>query len=77
MSKEKISAKNDLLEKMKKIQVLISKAEDIFSSIENEEQEFCLSFHNEGKSINHCLRWGLNATEELLETLQNQPLRLE
>ena len=48
-------------------------AERFFNDLEPQTQEAINQEHNEGTSLNHCLRWGLNAVEELIENpiLQN------
>ena len=51
---------------MKRINRLLDKADTIFNSLPPHVQDTCWTFHNEGSSLNHCLRWGLQASEELL-----------
>lgn len=43
------------------------KIEELFNRFDNTTQEYILNYHIEEGSIPHCVRWGLNGTEELLE----------
>ncbi len=52
---------------LRKINKLFEKADELLSSLSNEEQERILQIHNENHSLNHCIRWGLQASEELVE----------
>lgn len=40
-------------------------AEKAFSSLNADENKACFDFHNENGSLNHCLRWGLTAAQEI------------
>ena len=56
-----------LMQKLLQIGVLLNKANSIFSELGNVEQEFCLQFHIDGASLNHCLRWGQQACQDLID----------
>ena len=47
----------------------MQKAYKAFGTLSNEEQEACLNFHSEGSSLNHCLRWGEQAAEDILKAI--------
>lgn len=55
-------------EKLKQLVKLFEEADEIFSSFTDVENHAMLNFHNEGASINHCVRWGLQAAQELLDS---------
>lgn len=40
-----------------------------FETLSDEESRQCLDMHGEGASLNHCIRWGAQASEEMLEAL--------
>mgnify|MGYP000692802123 CR=1 FL=1 len=56
----------ETVQKLKLIQLLVNEAESIFSGISRDEQNRILEFHNETGSINHCLRWGRTALDEIV-----------
>lgn len=62
-----MSEKSELKRKLKRINTLLTKAESIFSEINGGIQNEIHEVHNEGCSLNHCLRWGLQASKEVLE----------
>jgi hypothetical protein len=41
-------------------------AAEAFSRLNATENHACLDFHHEHSSLNHCVRWGQQAAEELL-----------
>lgn len=45
-------------------------AQAAFSKLSAVENHICLDKHNEGASLNHCVRWGLQAVEDLAEDLR-------
>lgn len=49
------------------INELFDRAETLFNKLSLDTQEAILNFHNENYSLNYCLRWGLQASNELLE----------
>jgi len=40
--------------------------ETLFNKISAEDQDNIYEFHAENYSLNHCIRWGLQASENLL-----------
>jgi hypothetical protein len=52
---------------IKKIQKLLNEAHKEYEKLEVSSKEDIRQFHNEKSSLPYCLRWGLNACEELLE----------
>jgi hypothetical protein len=50
---------------IKEINKLFNQAEDLFLTLSNETQEKILDYHNENYSLNHCIRWGIQASDEL------------
>jgi hypothetical protein len=51
---------------LKKIKKLFDKAETLFSEIDATDSNAILGFHHEEYSLNHCIRWGVSACDELL-----------
>lgn len=51
---------------LKKIKKLFDKAETLFSEIDATDNYAIFDFHNENYSLNHCIRWGVTACDELL-----------
>lgn len=43
----------------------MQEADAAFQSLSADENKACFDFHNEGSSLNHCTRWGLQAAEEV------------
>lgn len=52
---------------LKKIKVLMDKAETLFLQLPISVQDNMLEVHNPDYSVNHCVRWGGQAAEQLLE----------
>ena len=48
-----------------KILRCMQEAQEAFATLSNEENKACFDFHAEGASLNHCVRWGLTAAEEI------------
>lgn len=46
-----------------------------FGRLQSNENQACLMFHTEGYSLNHCVRWGAQAAEELVQQLKNGELK--
>lgn len=40
-------------------------AEAAFAKLNAVENKACFDFHNESATLNHCVRWGLQAAEEI------------
>lgn len=55
------------LRSIKKINKLFDEAENIFNTISNETQDNILQYHNSQYSLNHAIRWGLQASDDLIE----------
>lgn len=52
---------------LKKIKSLMDKVETLFNELPNSVQHNMLEVHNPDYSINHCVRWGGQAAEQLLK----------
>ena len=48
-----------------KIEDLLNKASDLFNTIPEDIRAAILDYHNVNGSLNHCLRWGLQAAEDI------------
>lgn len=57
---------NEEKQKLKEINNLFSKAEDILTSMSEETQDKIFCFHTYNHSLDHCIRWGLDGSQELL-----------
>lgn len=53
--------------KLQKMKELFEKLESELDVLNSEQIDWLLKQHNEWASINHCVRWGLQACEDLLE----------
>ena len=42
------------------------------SEFTQEEQEFILNMHNEGFTLQHCIRWGLQAIKEIQDEVDEE-----
>jgi len=63
-----ISEQKKLVRKnLKKIKSLMDKVETLFNELPNSVQNNMLEVHNPDYSVNHCVRWGGQAAEQLLE----------
>jgi len=60
-----IEKNKECSEKIKQLRKLFEEADTIFNSFSDVENHAMLLFHNENHSINHCIRWGLQAAIEL------------
>ena len=47
----------------------MQEAQRAFGTLSAVESQYCLDFHIEGSSLNHCVRWGLAAAEEIHEKI--------
>jgi 5-methylcytosine-specific restriction endonuclease McrBC regulatory subunit McrC len=63
---QKISLKN----KLKKINKLYREIDHITGSLSSEEDAQIIRFHNEHTTLQHCTRWGLQGTRELLDNFK-------
>jgi len=52
---------------LKKIKVLMDKVETLFNELPSQVQNDILQVHEADASLNHCIRWGVQASEELLD----------
>lgn len=52
---------------VKKINKLFNEAEVLYNRLPQQTKDVIKDFHNESYSLPHCIRWGLQASEELLE----------
>lgn len=52
----------------------LADANELFESLPEDIKNETLTFHSEGYSINHCVRWGYQAAEELLHYNTNSKL---
>lgn len=52
---------------LQKINKLFEEADNLFSELSLNVQEAILDYHHENYSLNHCIRWGLQASEELTQ----------
>lgn len=57
----------EFMDKVKEIKSLFERADEVFSTFTDVENHETLQFHNEFYSLNHCVRWGLQAVTELDE----------
>ena len=62
MKKEKIIQAYSAIDKMED---LFTEAEDLFDMIPSSIQQAILNYHNERGTVQHCLRWGLQAIKEI------------
>ena len=53
--------------KLEEIKSLFDQLDSLYQDFNPTTQDFIREYHNEEGSLPHCLRWGLQATEELLE----------
>lgn len=51
----------------------MQEAQAAFSVLSDAEKDQCLNFHTEGASVNHCLRWGEQAAQDLLDDAGGPP----
>ena len=60
--------KSEFNPKLAQIKKHFDKIEEIFNRLPNGMKDIIYEQHAEGYSLNHCLRWGQQATEELIDT---------
>ena len=65
--------KKEELKILKDIEGHFEEIENLFNQLEAGTQQAINQEHREGTSLNHCLRWGSTAVEELIKNpkLQN------
>lgn len=51
----------------------LKQADAAFATLTADENKACFDFHNENTSLNHCIRWGLQAAEEIQASCHNVP----
>lgn len=54
-----------MLKKLIKIESLFNEAQELYESLPEKEKQNILNFHNEQYSIPYCLKWGIQAIEEI------------
>lgn len=59
--------KPELNLKLKLIKKHFDKIEEIFNTLPNGMQDIILNQHNADCSLNHCIRWGQQAADELCQ----------
>lgn len=64
---ERVTKTEECNKKLMKIQELFDEADTIFNTMTDVENHAMLNFHEEGTSLNHCIRWGFQAANELVE----------
>ena len=62
MEKEKFLSS---YEAISKINDLFTTAEDLFNQIPDEIQQSILKYHNDHATVQHCIRWGLQAASDI------------
>lgn len=71
-SENPITLDPEQIENLKLIGAMLTQAHKLFNEMPNEAQDQMLDFHNENSSLNHCLRWGEKACEDLVESAEAQ-----
>lgn len=59
---------------LEQIAALLNQADDLYRSLPNSATEAIHGMHNEGHTLDHCLRWGVQAAEECLENASFKPI---
>ena len=62
-----IKFKGNERKQMKQMQKMFEKMDLMYSEFSNETDEIVCNFHNEDSTLKYCIRWGLQACEELLD----------
>jgi calcineurin-like phosphoesterase len=62
-----IQFKNNEREQIKQMQRMFEKMDEMYNSFSSETDEIIVNFHNEHSTLKYCIRWGLQACEELLD----------
>jgi putative SOS response-associated peptidase YedK len=50
---------------IKEISKLFNQIEDLYNTLPDETKDKILEYHNENYSLPHCVRWGLQPSDEL------------
>jgi predicted HicB family RNase H-like nuclease len=53
--------------KLKRIESHFDDIEEIFNELPNGMRDIIYNYHNADTSLDHCIRWGTTAIQELLE----------
>lgn len=72
VSENPITLNPEQLENLKLIGAMLTQAHTLFKEMPNEVQDQMLDFHIENASLNHCLRWGEKACDDLVESAEAQ-----
>jgi len=62
MEKEKFLCSYETVSKIKD---LFTTAEDLLNQIPHEIQQTILNYHNNHATVQHCIRWGLQAASDI------------
>jgi len=62
-----IKYKKNEKSKIKKINKMFNQMDTLLNELSPETQEQILNFHDEVYTLQHCIKWGLQASEDLLE----------
>lgn len=57
----------ETIKKLKEIKAHFDAAQSLFNEINAKDNSVILDYHNAEYSLNHCVRWGVSACDELLE----------
>lgn len=63
---EKFLLNKDTKDILRKIAKKFDSIEELYNQLNYDEQDKILSYHNEEGSLPHCIRWGIQACEELI-----------
>ena len=55
---------------LKKLEKLFEKASSELYKLSDKTRDDFLNYHNEGYTLEHCIRWGLTACKELNEEVE-------
>ena len=59
-----------MLRELKKINQLLNEAHTLYEKLSREERQYIQEIHSEHYSLEHCLRWGSQATNEVVISLE-------
>lgn len=59
---------------LEQIAALLNQADNLYRSLPNSVTEAIHGIHNEAHTLDHCLRWGVQAAEECLEQVSDKPI---
>ena len=69
------SRRKTLVKRMRKIQKKFDEIQTELSYCSNHEQSLIANFHTEGHTLQHCIRWGQQAAEELEAAARTNQLK--